>query len=205
MAQRVPTRSTKEERHIGAIFARRLREARNARGWTQQELAAALGRLSAPMDRTTVAKIEKGQREVRLDEFVAFAAALDIAPVHLILPIEGDVVVRYIDRKREALRNEKRGPAVRLAPALLVDQVKARRWARGEIPLDPANFRFYRDQGAGERSVSAEELSPDEQQAVREENERLLRKLGVQVINEPAEQAPPTKRSRSTAADEKGN
>jgi transcriptional regulator with XRE-family HTH domain len=116
--------TTTEGRRIEAIFAIRLREAREAHGWRQQDLADRMSELGSPMDRTTLAKIEKGKREARLGEAVALAAALDVAPTYLYLPIEGP-------------------EPVCLAPKLQVDPAHARQWARGTKPLDPANLRVY--------------------------------------------------------------
>ncbi|HME03342.1 MAG TPA: helix-turn-helix domain-containing protein [Solirubrobacteraceae bacterium] len=191
MAQRrTPARTAKKDPpRVGAIFARRLREARNARRWTQQDLADAVDKLGAPMDRTVLARLEKGQREVRLDELVALAAALDVAIVHLILPIEGDITQQPVDEQGAPLRGRRQtGPAVALTPTLRVNQRKARRWARGEIPLRPASFRLYADQSPGDILPSAEELSPAEQQALNEENQRLIRKLGIRIqeVDHPA-------------------
>lgn len=198
---------TTEDRRIGAIFASRLREARKARAWTQGRLADELAQLGAPMDRTTLAKIEKGQREVRLEELIALAAALDVAPIYLLFPIKDDVVVFRADEKARGVARYNVGPLVRLAPELEVNQVKARRWAAGEIPLKPENYRFYREQAAADRAPSAEELSPAEQQVLYEENEQLIRKLGdpfgVRLVHEtePAEQAsPPGKRKPGRAS-----
>ena len=55
-----------DPRDLGA----RLREARNARGWTQQQAAEALG-----VARTTMTAIEKGERRVQPDELVELAQA----------------------------------------------------------------------------------------------------------------------------------
>jgi Zn-dependent peptidase ImmA (M78 family)/DNA-binding XRE family transcriptional regulator len=53
------------------ILAARLREAREARGWTQQQLAERLG-----MARTTIVAIEKGERRLRPQEIIDFASLL---------------------------------------------------------------------------------------------------------------------------------
>ncbi len=136
---------------------------------SQRALVARLAEIGQKMNQAAIARIERGERKISLDEAIAIAAALDVAPVHMFLPIEGD-------------------ERVSLARALEVDQVKARRWARGNIPLDPANFRSYRDQGAGDTRVSPEELSPEEQAALQAENERLIRKLGIEVLYEPTKE-----------------
>jgi transcriptional regulator with XRE-family HTH domain len=132
---------------VGAIFARRLREARDERVWTQQDLSDALDALGAPMDRTTIAKLEKQQREVRLDELIAIAAALDVAVLHLILPIEGD-------------------DAVRLAPSLETGVERARDWAGGRHPLNADNARFYYYQSPRDSELDAENRSHEHLQVM---------------------------------------
>jgi transcriptional regulator with XRE-family HTH domain len=63
----------------GATFARRLRDERRAAGITQGELARRLSELlEVPIDATTVTKIEKGDRAVRLDEAVFAARVLNV-------------------------------------------------------------------------------------------------------------------------------
>lgn len=142
----VAGRTKTEGRRIGAIFALRLREAREARGWRQQDLSDRMGQLGAPMDRTTLAKIERGKREARLEEMIALAAALDVAPLNLYMPIEGD-------------------EPVCLAPALAVDPGDARKWARGFRPLDPTNHRVYQFQSPG-GPESSKDLEKDEREAM---------------------------------------
>jgi hypothetical protein len=112
------------------------------------------------MGQAAITRIERGERKVSLDEAIAIAAVLDIAPVHLFMPIDGDGTVR-------------------LAPGLEVDQAKARRWSRGNIPLRPEDFEFYLDQTPGDVRVSAEELSEDEQRDLAERARKRLEQLGV--------------------------
>ena len=69
----------------------RIRQLRKTRhGWTQQDLADALNRIGAQTDRAAVAKVELGQRGLSLYEALQYALALDVAPVHLIVPLSGD-------------------------------------------------------------------------------------------------------------------
>ena len=122
------------------------------------------------MDRTTIAKIEKMQRQARVEELVAFAAALDVAPVNLFLPITDDQA------------------EVRLAPNLAVNLRKAQRWARGTIPLRPVNFEFYVGQAPTSPAlepVSGEELSREQRQAFRDKRLREIAGLNeAEIINE---------------------
>ena len=89
----------------GVVFARRMREARERRPWTQQELADELAALGYPISRVTIAKIEQGgepgaraynvtrARNVSLEDALAISAALDVAPLALMLPQDDDELV----------------------------------------------------------------------------------------------------------------
>ncbi len=129
----------------GETFRHRLREAREARPMSQRGLAARLTELGLPMSQAAVTRIERGDRKCSLDEAVAIAAALDVAPMHLFLPIDGD-------------------DPVQLAPALEVDAPLARAWARGEQPLRPEDARFYAFQAPSVRLTAGDlaRLSDDE-------------------------------------------
>lgn len=82
---------------------------------TQQQLAERLEELGSPIDRSTIGKIESGRRGVAVDELFAFAAALGVPPMSLVVP-------------RSAER-------MRVAPALEADAGDVMRWARGIRPL----------------------------------------------------------------------
>jgi transcriptional regulator with XRE-family HTH domain len=99
-------------------FARQLRETRERKGWTQQDLAGQLWvQLGESMDQATVARIEQMRKKnVSLNDVLMLAAALDVAPVHLVVPRNSDDEVQLGDKLR--------------APARLI-----RRWFRGERPL----------------------------------------------------------------------
>lgn len=59
-------------------FSKRLKDERDRRGWTQAELAKLLSdKLNASMHWTTIAKIEKGERSVRIDEAAGIADLFD--------------------------------------------------------------------------------------------------------------------------------
>jgi Zn-dependent peptidase ImmA (M78 family)/DNA-binding XRE family transcriptional regulator len=69
------------------VLGARLREAREARGWTQLQLAERLG-----MARTTVVAIEKGERRLRPQELIKVASSLGRSVSELLqrtTPVEG--------------------------------------------------------------------------------------------------------------------
>lgn len=63
---------TRQEQEILAAFGRRVRAAREARGWTQEDLAD-----EAELDRTYIGGIERGQRNVAILALNKLADALD--------------------------------------------------------------------------------------------------------------------------------
>lgn len=60
------------------VFGRRVRELREARGLSQEQFADVAG-----LHRTYVSGIERGLRNVGLDNILAIARALDVAPAVL--------------------------------------------------------------------------------------------------------------------------
>ena len=71
-----------------------VKTARKRRDWNQQQLAERLTELGVPTAQSTVARLEKGQRGVSLDEAVALGVALDVSLAHLIggPAVEGDEI-----------------------------------------------------------------------------------------------------------------
>lgn len=117
------------EKTPSQVLADELRRTRERRGWTQQALAERLEAIDLPIDRSTIAKIEAGSRGVSVDEVLAFAVALGVAPMSLMLP--------------------RSGGRVRIAPGVEVDSWVAAAWWRGVFPLgDDAALedrRFFDD------------------------------------------------------------
>jgi transcriptional regulator with XRE-family HTH domain len=124
--------SKSEHRRPGHILGARVRETRKLRDWSQGELARRVEELGYPMSRVTITKIEKGgERADRapLQEVLVLAAALGVAPVHLIVPLEDDA-------------------AVEIAPKLRLSARQTRGWIRGAELLagsDPA-WEYYLDE-----------------------------------------------------------
>jgi HTH-type transcriptional regulator/antitoxin HipB len=62
----------------------RVREARRAQGWTQEELAARSG-----LAVVQISRIERGVRDVRLTTILRLLAALDLEPNALLAGLNG--------------------------------------------------------------------------------------------------------------------
>lgn len=105
-----------------ATVAKRVREVRTRRGWTAEELAEKLAAQGLKWERSTVAKLENKKRQsITLTEWLTLAAVLNVAPMHLLLPVqEGEDAYQVTPARTES-----------------VDRVRG--WARGHWPLPGAN------------------------------------------------------------------
>lgn len=65
---------------------------RKRQGWTAEDLAKECAQLGMPaLNRSVIANIESGRRKyVTVDELCCLAYALDVAPVHLLVPTDDD-------------------------------------------------------------------------------------------------------------------
>jgi transcriptional regulator with XRE-family HTH domain len=109
------------------IFGRRVREARDERGLSQAELAK-----RAHVERWTINRLEKGgggRKDVTLREVFEIAAALNVAPVHLLVPLDDEEPVEIVPGNDDERR---------VLPAR-----KARAWIRGERVLPGADPRAF--------------------------------------------------------------
>jgi transcriptional regulator with XRE-family HTH domain len=61
-----------------AVFGRRVREERQRKGWRLEDLAAAVSKQGVRRHLTAYSKLEGGEREPRLAEALAIAAALEL-------------------------------------------------------------------------------------------------------------------------------
>lgn len=68
------------DRDHRVTFGNRIRDLRKARGFSQEALAHA-----SNIDRTYVSGVERGQRNIALDNIVRLAKALDVHPSELFL------------------------------------------------------------------------------------------------------------------------
>lgn len=63
---------------VKRAFGQRLRALRLARQWSQEHLASVVG-----LDRSYVGSVERGERNVSLQNIVKFAEALEVPPASL--------------------------------------------------------------------------------------------------------------------------
>lgn len=59
--------------NVQAAFGRKVRRLREARGWSQEHLAVVVG-----LDRSYVGGVERGERNISLENIAKFAKALDV-------------------------------------------------------------------------------------------------------------------------------
>jgi transcriptional regulator with XRE-family HTH domain len=112
----------------GEAFAGQLKRIRTRHQWTQRQLADRLAELGYPIDRPTLSKIERGgerARNVKLEEVVAIAYALDVSPWHLIAPYSMESRLRVVPKEEPFI------PGV------------ARTWLAGSWELPGQDARFF--------------------------------------------------------------
>lgn len=112
------------------MIAERVRDLLARKRWTAQQLVDALGEVGVEWTRLIVAnllvkKSDRRRRYVTVDELLALAYVLDVAPIHLLVPID----------------NEARWYAV--TPKVLHPAGLVRNWIRGRIPMPGRDRRVY--------------------------------------------------------------
>ncbi|MFE9579955.1 DNA/RNA helicase domain-containing protein [Nocardia sp. NPDC006044] len=70
----------------GIRVGQRVRDLRRHQGLTLHALASKLADLGRPIDISALAKVEKGQRRIDVDDLMALAVALDASPNWILLP-----------------------------------------------------------------------------------------------------------------------
>jgi transcriptional regulator with XRE-family HTH domain len=81
-----------DQKRPSEVFATRLRDTRKARELSQTELAQRMTERGRPMSKAALLRIENGERGLSLDEALAFAAVLFVAPAHLLSPRDEETV-----------------------------------------------------------------------------------------------------------------
>jgi transcriptional regulator with XRE-family HTH domain len=114
------------------VVGRQVAVVRKGRGMSVLQLAKAVSDTGVKMDRFAVSNLERGDRKsIGVHELFALAEVLDVAPIHLLVPIEGgDYMV---------------------TPKHQVDSARARAWIRGQSPfLETPDEGDERDPGRDE-------------------------------------------------------
>lgn len=69
----------------------RVKELRGRKGWSGADLGEQLSKLGVPWNRSVVANFESGRRPaVSVQELLALALVLDVAPVNLLVPLHSE-------------------------------------------------------------------------------------------------------------------
>jgi transcriptional regulator with XRE-family HTH domain len=99
------------------VVGERVRALRLKRGLSQRDLAARVQALGVRVHHPGIGKVEQGQRRLDVSELFAFAFALDVAPVHLMVPDDDE--------------------GVAVTPEVTVQRSSnLRRWIRGDVSLE---------------------------------------------------------------------
>jgi len=107
-------------------IAARVRKLRTDRGWSGRRLGEALSGVGVPWDRSIVANFENGRRpSVSVEEWLALAYVLDVAPMHLLVPPHDG----YLHVLPQAPTDE---PA---SSDAVIETASARAWISGSQPL----------------------------------------------------------------------
>jgi transcriptional regulator with XRE-family HTH domain len=158
-------------------FARRLREARDRAGLTRADLVGRLRDVVGydGLSEQALGFIEREERRVTLNDALALAAALDVAPVNLMVPFESPepIIAEGADRPVfEPTAELKVGEHVTFIPGW------ARAWIKGTRTRFEATpreiLRYYVDEVPPERKWLIEETAA----AIRAEDAERVRKLG---------------------------
>ena len=110
-------RATRFAKHWERMFGVRVKDLRQARGWTQGDLAQRLTAAGYPMHQTTVAKMEGGSRPTNVGEVAALAAIFGIPIGSVFSEVEDEdarttaAMARLFDRwesaRQESIRASK--------------------------------------------------------------------------------------------------
>ncbi|SRR6266487_3522977 len=117
-----------EQNVVTRVLADRIREVRRRRGLTAAQFAERMKAAGIGWDRGVVAKLETGRRQsIGVDEWLTAAYVLDVAPIHLLLPLDDDVQVAVL-------------PA---APGSTLPVGGLRAWVSGYAPMPGQDPRLY--------------------------------------------------------------
>ena len=105
--------------------AARVKVVRRHRGLTAAQLAEQMQAVGVDWNRNIVANLENGRRgSLGVDELFALAIVLEVAPVHLLVPLDDQAGIEVTRGRVEEAR-------------------RVRWWIRGDHPLDGIDTRLY--------------------------------------------------------------
>src|SRR3954468_24480956 len=90
--------NTHQTLKLGKLVGRRVREVRKQRGLTQRALSARLEKLGHPIHYSMLGRIERGPGFGQLDHLAALAAALEVAPAHLLAPRDDETRLAVVPK-----------------------------------------------------------------------------------------------------------
>jgi transcriptional regulator with XRE-family HTH domain len=90
--------------HWETSFGEKVRQWRHKRNWSQEDLAERLRQHGFDMHQTTVAKIERGTRPLRVAEAAAIATIFRVPPLAVFLGPPPEKIPWSLDKMHEALR-----------------------------------------------------------------------------------------------------
>jgi transcriptional regulator with XRE-family HTH domain len=155
------------------IVAERVRERREALGWNQAELARRLDELDYKIDRSTINKLENGNRGVSVDDLFALSLVLMVPPASLVTPRKGAAQVAITPRTR--------------FPATLVGA-----WLRGVVTLPASPGLDIREKVKPQLVARLTELlgrdvPPLQRALMKDALEESASRWADQIINPPEE------------------
>lgn len=190
-----------ERQSVGQTIARRVQEARTRKRWSQRDLAARLTAAGRPMNAGQVNKIEAGARggdatraeNLSVSDLLVLAAVLGVAPVHLIVPLDGDQGPDASLPPGDP--GHPSSTATRLTESITVHPPAMRAWIRGQWPLairgpwnddisDSDAMRFYFTEaplGEIDERLSSRrswDTASPQRQVIRDTEARANRRLG---------------------------
>jgi transcriptional regulator with XRE-family HTH domain len=133
MSEHPKGRQAIEAGPVGGTVAKNLLRIRTYRGLTTRQLSGELERIGRPVPASGITRMEKGQRQVTVDELVALAIVLEVSPTLLLLPID-----------RPETPGDSRGERIPLTKLISAPWETVWRWMHGQRPLKDSSAREIR-------------------------------------------------------------